>query len=1231
MRKFSSLYLADTVAGLAIRMREFIRLLRQRSLQAFFLLFAVFIYTNNAKADYTVGSGSTVDASTITGQSGVLTINGTLNVVGNGTVSLTNFTSVIINGPNGQIFWTGNGNLVFSASVTITINSGAPGLQPTGGSASQQLMIGSTIIAVSNDNANNAAFSFDEFNAAGGLPQFILGVSAATVCSGTSFTATITPLNSTVDYDCTWTISAAGTKSPASHSNFNSPQTTTITPTATGTYTVSCTLYVAGDNDPIVTKTKTVTVNAAPSAPSATTATPATICQGSTSNLKATSAGNSIQWYTVSSGGTSIGSSASTVNFPVTPAVTTTYYSEAKIAASGCTSNSRSSVTVTVNPTSVGGSIAGSTTVCSGTNSNILTLSGYTGSITRWESSINNFATAPTTIANTTASLTVNNLATTTYYRAVVTSGICSAANSTVAVLTVSNPGTWLGVNTDWNSTLNWCNGAIPTSSTNVVIPNGLSFYPVVNTTALANNITVATGGTASITVTGTLKFAGSITSTNGINASAGTIELIGTTAQTIRADNFVTGTVADLKITNTLGGASAVNPSVAINAAGGMLKVSGTVSFGNLNNAVLQTNDNITLLSTAAATASVADISNNNINTGNAVAGKIVIERYIPARRAWRLLTAPVTAAGNVKISDSWQEGAARVTNPAVIDAANNPNPGYGTHITFGLPAASGYDQGVNGNSSIFYLTSTGWNGVPTATNNGASFNSGYITDQPGYMLFVRGDRSTPLSLATTAVTSPATLRIKGNINTGQQNITLGAGMISGSSHFRVIGNPYPSAINFHKLIANSTNISAGFADAFYFWDPNVTGSNGVGGWVAMSYNNISGTYDRAVLTSGSSGINNSGDIQSGSAFMIDYAGAATTLRMEESNKATASNNSQFRPAGQLSQVRVSLLAKNSDNTISVNDAALLTYDDSYNSAVDKADMKKLRNFTENFSIKKNQELLVIERRGTFMKKDTVEFQMTQMKQKNYVLELALNELHAPQGTIAILEDKFLDKKKVLDMQSTNSYDFNVVPNSPSAVADRFRLLFKPAAEYSFINGSVKYKDAFIEWSLSEEFNIDHFEIERSEDGIVFSVAGNVDALGNSGQMADYNFTDKTPVPGNYFYRIKAVTKNGVVAYSDKVNIKIINSKAGMYVFPNPVTGNSIQLQMNKLEKAVYTATLMNESGNMITTTVINYEGGMSVKALPLPVQLPSGIYLLNVATPGGKAVSLKVFVQNN
>ncbi|TBH75281.1 hypothetical protein EWU20_01525 [Aquirufa antheringensis] len=129
---------------------------------------------------------------------------------------------------------------------------------------------------------------------------------------------------------------------------------------------------------------------------------------------------------------------------------------------------------------SVGGSISGSASVCSGTNSTVLTLSGETGSITKWQSSLTSNFTSVTDIASTSASITATNLTATTYYRAVVTLGSCTAATSSVATVTVN---------------------ALPTVSVNVipdVMTSATSFtVPYTNLTVGADQYSLTAGTTA--------------------------------------------------------------------------------------------------------------------------------------------------------------------------------------------------------------------------------------------------------------------------------------------------------------------------------------------------------------------------------------------------------------------------------------------------------------------------------------------------------------------------------------------------------------------------------------------------------------------------------------------------------------------------------------------------------------------------------------------------------------
>ena len=114
----------------------------------------------------------------------------------------------------------------------------------------------------------------------------------------------------------------------------------------------------------------------------------------------------------------------------------TTQY-RAVVQSGTCDPANSSVATITVTNTSVAGTVTGSANVCSTANTGTLTLTGYTGSITGWQSSTDNFVTN-TPITNTTANQTYTNLTQNTQFRALVQNGTCDASNSVPATLTVS-------------------------------------------------------------------------------------------------------------------------------------------------------------------------------------------------------------------------------------------------------------------------------------------------------------------------------------------------------------------------------------------------------------------------------------------------------------------------------------------------------------------------------------------------------------------------------------------------------------------------------------------------------------------------------------------------------------------------------------------------------------------------------------------------------------------------
>jgi hypothetical protein len=123
-------------------------------------------------------------------------------------------------------------------------------------------------------------------------------------------------------------------------------------------------------------------------------------------------------------------------------------------------------------------------------------------------------------------------------------------------LLTVSGSsytaGTWVGVNgTDWATASNWCDGNVPASSTNVVIPAGGN-QPVIGAAAVCSNITINSGATLAITGSNTLTVSGNWSNNGTFTPNSSTVLFNGSGAQTIGGSSA--GTFSTLKVNNTTG-----------------------------------------------------------------------------------------------------------------------------------------------------------------------------------------------------------------------------------------------------------------------------------------------------------------------------------------------------------------------------------------------------------------------------------------------------------------------------------------------------------------------------------------------------------------------------------------------------------------------------------------------------------------------------------------------------
>ncbi|MBK8610389.1 MAG: T9SS type A sorting domain-containing protein [Chitinophagaceae bacterium] len=162
-------------------------------------------------------------------------------------------------------------------------------------------------------------------------------------------------------------------------------------------------------------------------------------------------------------------------------------------------------------------------------------------------------------------------------------------------------------------------------------------------------------------------------------------------------------------------------------------------------------------------------------------------------------------------------------------------------------------------------------------------------------------------------------------------------------------------------------------------------------------------------------------------------------------------------------------------------------------------------------------------------------------------------------------------------------------------------------------------YADGFIQlgWSTYSEINIDHFDIERSTDGINFRQNGRVSAIGGLlNSNINYSFLDITAQRGVNYYRLAIVDISGNYTYSKTIMVNVdIRGISVMVVYPNPFSRRvKIRVNCDKAEKVAIN--ILNSSGVLISTQQAETTIGDNNIDITKVDALPGGVYFIEVVS---------------
>jgi len=602
----------------------------------------------------------------------------------------------------------------------------------------------------------------------------------------------------------------------------------------------------------------------------------------------------------------------------------------------------------------------------------------------------------------------------------------------------------------------------------------------------------------------------------------------------------------------------------------------------------ILYADSNLTLLSDASNTARLAAVP-----PGANVLGKVMVERYIPAKRAWRLMTAPVTSAST--IYQTWQ-------NNGVYTA------GHGLLIS-GPGGTNGLDNSNAASLKTWDVTSQALWPV-TNTYTPISAGSSGSADNTGYFVFIRGDRCTcNFNIPNTNIT---TLTGIGSLQVGTQTFTAS----SGAGKYTLIGNPYASPIDFNAV--SRTNL----VKRFYVWDPLL---NTLGGYVALDDIDNDGVFTKSVAGSAQTK-----QIQSSQAFFVETnSNGAASLTITEANKSTTNNSTVFRPmnGGTTESIRADLYLLNTDGSVVLADGSLVEYNSMYHDIVTNEDALKFTNINENIGMLRYGTTLSIERRPFITLNDTLFLKVWKTTQRSYQLQITPDNIDHP-GMLAFLQDSYLATSSLVNLSGITTINFTVDANAASAASNRFRIVFMPATvlpvKFSSIKAYPVNNNIHVDWKVQNDVSIVKYEVEKSLNGIEFSIL-NTTAKNTSGS---YTWIDAAAAAGRNFYRIKSIDGDGSVSYSPVVSVLVERGVTHFTIEPNPVKGNSIHLHFANQASGIYQINLINTAGQLLYSSKLQITNDITSKEIKPATIIPAGVYQLEIVSPSNNIETQKIII---
>ncbi len=169
---------------------------------------------------------------------------------------------------------------------------------------------------------------------------------------------------------------------------------------------------------------------------------------------------------------------------------------------------------------------------------------------------------------------------------------------------------------------------------------------------------------------------------------------------------------------------------------------------------------------------------------------------------------------------------------------------------------------------------------------------------------------------------------------------------------------------------------------------------------------------------------------------------------------------------------------------------------------------------------------------------------------------------------------------------------------------------------ELTEFSGKEQDKTVLLKWITSSENNSKHFELEKSNDGILFYKIATIPAAGNSSDTRYYSYLDEGVLSFKNYYRLRSVDLDGSNKLSNIVLVQLKDRPQEFMILKNPFRKN-IRIRFFKPTQdagVVYVYDILGKL--LIRQKFPTGTGDMDIQTGSMYV--PDGLYILSVITSG-------------